>query len=307
MPTIKAIDLYEGSPTLDFSQLKADGIEIVIAKAIEGATYHDSKFREHYAAAKAHDLYRGAYGFARPGTSAAADEAKALVEVVMAQGGFDLPPILDWEDNGGLDNASLRSWGETWVQTIENEVKRKPIIYGSSSFFREHELTSFDACPLWIADYGVAQPDTVYWSRWTLWQYTDQESVQGHPCDMSWFNGDIEQLRALCNLPTEPSVMPAAAARADAVDYTAREGDTLSTICLRYHVPLMVCARYNLIKDPNVITVGQRLRIPMPFVVRAGDTLSAICDAHKESVSFVAYVNGIENPNCISVGQVVYL
>jgi len=33
--------------------------------------------------------------------------------------------------------------------------------------------------PLWIAHYGVDQPDVPYWASWSAWQYNNKGKVPG--------------------------------------------------------------------------------------------------------------------------------
>ncbi len=56
------------------------------------------------------------------------------------------------------------------------------------------------AYPLWIADYGVAEPTLPNgWTTWLLWQYSETGTVQGIDCpvDLDLLQGPIANLAAL--------------------------------------------------------------------------------------------------------------
>jgi lysozyme len=51
--------------------------------------------------------------------------------------------------------------------------------------------------PLWVAHYGVAEPNLpAGWPEWAFWQHTDEGRVAGIDAnvDLNWFNGTRDQL-----------------------------------------------------------------------------------------------------------------
>jgi len=198
--TLSGIDVSNNNGVIDWPAVTKAGLSFAFCKSTEGATYHDPSFAHNYAGARSAGLLRGAYNFARPATSTAVDEANAYVSVVVANGGFELPPALDMEDAGGLSNADLVAWCRTWAATVKRHDTRRPLLYASPSFIREHGLIALaDTFDLWLADYS-ATPDLGGWPRaYVFWQTSQTGSVDGisGDVDMDVFNGSLADLRAL--------------------------------------------------------------------------------------------------------------
>lgn len=200
---LKGFDIYEKTQVVDLKQAQKARFAFAIAKAVEGATYHDSTFVANYKAIADAGMIRGSYCYARPKTSSALGEANSYVDTVTAAGGFDgsIPPILDMEDDGGLSNADLVAWCQTWGNMVTQKTGKRPIFYVSSDFLKQHGLQALsNQFDLWIADYATA-PDIGTWSGgWKLWQTTDKGSVPGITgnVDVNVFNGTIDDLKALC-------------------------------------------------------------------------------------------------------------
>ena len=199
------IDVSHWQGTINWSKVKAAGMQFAFMKATESTTYTDTQLATNWAGVQAAGLYRGAYHFARPKVGTAPAQAKYFVSKVGSfQGAGTLPPVLDLEASGGLGVTALRSWTASWLQTVEQLTGRTPIIYVSPAFW-EHYLgnsTAFTRYPLWIAHYGVTTPRVPGgWPTWTFWQRTSSGTVSGISgnVDMNRFNGTTAQLAALSN------------------------------------------------------------------------------------------------------------
>ena len=199
------IDVAHWQGTINWSKVKAAGMQFAFMKATESTTYTDTQLATNWAGVQAAGLYRGAYHFARPKVGTAPAQAKYFVSKVGSfQGAGTLPPVLDLEASGGLGVTALRSWTASWLQTVEQLTGRTPIIYVSPAFW-EHYLgnsTAFTRYPLWIAHYGVTTPRVPGgWPTWTFWQRTSSGTVSGISgnVDMNRFNGTTAQLAALSN------------------------------------------------------------------------------------------------------------
>lgn len=309
---IKGLDVYHNSPSLDYNQLKKDGFGFIIIKATEGKTFVDPKFKDNVTSAKAATILTGAYGFSRPGSSKPEDEAQALLKQIQEVGGVDLPPMLDMEDNGGLSDSDLCNFVTKWRETIQKVDKRKPILYLDIEFYNKLSSIVKDFI-VYIAEYGVKEPRI---KDYQFWQYTNSEIIQGGKFDGDYFNGSLEDLKALCQQVeqvasprphVEKKESPKAANKSSRISYQIKSGDTLTKIALNNHIPLQVLARYNNIENPDIIQTGKDLRIPQIVQVRSGDTISEYARANNESVSFLGYVNSLENVSKIYVGQTLYV
>ena len=199
------IDVSHWQGTINWSKVKAAGMQFAFMKATESTTYTDTQLATNWAGVQAVGMYRGAYHFARPKVGTAPAQAKYFVSKVGSfQGAGTLPPVLDLEASGGLGVTDLRNWTATWLQTVEQLTGRTPIIYVSPAFW-EHYLgnsTAFTRYPLWIAHYGVSTPRVPGgWPTWTFWQRTSSGTVSGISgnVDMNRFNGTTAQLASLAN------------------------------------------------------------------------------------------------------------
>ncbi|MCQ2969358.1 MAG: LysM peptidoglycan-binding domain-containing protein [Clostridium sp.] len=91
------------------------------------------------------------------------------------------------------------------------------------------------------------------------------------------------------------------------------DGDTLSSIAVKFSTTVADLVSLNNISNPNLIYVGQILSIPSSgnisrtYTVQSGDTLSSIATKFGTTVANLVSLNNISNPNLIYVGQVLYI
>jgi GH25 family lysozyme M1 (1,4-beta-N-acetylmuramidase) len=216
------VSRWQHQSSLDWSKVKADGVDFAFIKATEGSTYTNPYFAGDWASTTKLGIYRGAYHFARPSVGSAATQAKYFVKVAGLQHGKGvLPPVLDLEATGGLGVKKLRNWTRNWLVTVQNLTGRAPIIYVSPSFWETNlgNSTGFHNYPLWVAHYGVSSPRVPGgWPTWTFWQKTSSGKVSGIAgrVDINRFNGNDAQLAKMANTtsdggtgtPTGPTAPP---------------------------------------------------------------------------------------------------
>lgn len=192
------VSAYQGN--IDWTQVAGAGIAFAFIKATEGATLVDPQFTVNYPDAQAAGILRGSYHFAQPGMDTAVAEADFYVKTVQAAGGFDgLPPVLDIETTGGLDNESLLTWINQWLEQVRTLTQMQPILYTNPNFASTYLDPSLGSVPLWIASYGVTHPvDTSGWTVWTFWQYADTGKVPGITgyVDLDVYLGSVSALRS---------------------------------------------------------------------------------------------------------------
>ena len=197
---------HPSGAALDWAKVRGAGESFTFVKATEGVGFVSKSFSPDWRASKAAGLLRGAYHFARPSVGSAVAQADHFVTTV---GGLnspgDLPPVLDLEVNGGLTPAQLAVWTGQWLTEVQARSGRTPIIYTSPNFWATSmkNSTAFLAYPLWVARYA-STPSSLVWPRWTFWQYTETGKLPGvvGAVDRNSFNGGLDQLRAMANLPT---------------------------------------------------------------------------------------------------------
>ena len=218
---VEGVDVSEFQPNIDWNALKASGRHFAIIRVSDG-NYHDKKFDEHWANAKAAGVIRGAYQFFEP-TEDPIAQADYLISKIggKVQPG-DLPPMLDFEKSGVFAEPSAshtQSAMKAWLDHVEQAIGRKPIIYTGYYYWTGGSVGNpggYGAYPLNVAaypsSYSAAQshsfcpliPDE--WQKWTFWQYSDgSPSIQagvppvpgiGQSCDRDFFNGTLAELQA---------------------------------------------------------------------------------------------------------------
>jgi GH25 family lysozyme M1 (1,4-beta-N-acetylmuramidase) len=201
----KGIDVssYQGSN--NWTSIKNAGISFALIKASEGLTIKDPTFGANWAGAKAADIVRGAYHFARPTTTPTAtqsgiDQANYFVNIVQPQKG-DLQLVCDFEVTGSLSATNLAAWLTGFCGQIQSLTHTPAIVYTYPSFWSNMPSSWTNPnCGLWIANYGVTSPTIpAPWARsgYAFWQYSDSGTVNGigtNPVDLDTFNGGSSSL-----------------------------------------------------------------------------------------------------------------
>jgi lysozyme len=271
---LSGIDVSKWQGEVNWQAVKQAGVAFAFVRASYGSSEVDSRFAANWQGMKNVGLPRGAYHFFVTADDATAQANLFLRGVGSLEDG-DLPPVLDVEAQSGT-GAHLVGSVQTWLDLVERELGRRPIIYTGPSFWNQNLTGGFGSYPLWVAEYGVSSPKPVNgWDGWTFWQYSESGAVEGVAgnTDLDYFNGSPAELAALTN-PTAGSSAdtPAAAATGSptvtsppppaAQTYTVQPGDTLSAIAERHGTTADAISRANGIENPNAISVGQVLTIP---------------------------------------------
>ncbi|WP_189931637.1 GH25 family lysozyme [Streptomyces sulfonofaciens] len=198
---------YQGS--INWSSVKAAGIEFAWIKATEGTTYKDPTFNTNYLNAYNAGVIRGAYHFARPDVSDGASQANYFASSggAWSRDNLTLPGVLDIEGSCyGLSQASMRSWISAFYTTYKNRTGRDIVIYTSPSWWNSctgswNGMAALT--PLWVAHWTTASSPSLPggFGAWTVWQYTDAGAVGGvsGAVDRDRFNGSHDRLLALAN------------------------------------------------------------------------------------------------------------
>jgi len=176
---------HVGRQRIDWASVRRSGVSFAMIKATEGATRDDPWFERDWKAAATAGLYRGAYHYARPVDGSAATDATHFLDVVgPLDGREDLPPVLDLEENGGLDPDALATWVVEWIDTVHQRTGRLAIIYTRPHFWTDGMAGTerFGDSPLWYAHHTeAADPGPLFggWRAWALWQWSATGNVPG--------------------------------------------------------------------------------------------------------------------------------
>lgn len=200
--TVEFIDISNHQGLIDWG-LVATAKRGAFIKATEGDYFRDAWFHQNWEQAAAHELWRGAYHFARPGaTESGAAEAHWFCDYVLAapqlQGDMY---VIDLEE--GPPNADLGAYLLDWLQTVQARTSVKPLIYSTGWMLEDWHCTHSDD----LAEYGLwlAAPDAPgiplpprNWPVTAFWQYSWHGRVPGihGDVDLDRFNGDESQLYA---------------------------------------------------------------------------------------------------------------
>ena len=180
--------------------------DFVIMKASEGVGYKDPLLDSHYnrlsgrTDGKPCDKLYGFYHYARPDLKGNTPEAEAewFVSLVGHHKGHCLY-CLDWE---GKSLAYDADYAKRWLDRVYQLTGVKPLIYlqGSEAVKSKYKAIANDDYGLWVAHWGVNDPNFANWRFWAMWQY------QGSPLDKNYFNGTADRFKKYCksDLVTAP-------------------------------------------------------------------------------------------------------
>lgn len=215
---VQGIDVYNGNGAINWSSMKAAGIQFAFCKATEGVNFVDARFAQNMVNANAAGVLIGPYHFGRPDSNSsnpqdAVDEANDFVDAIEPyynSSGLYLKPVLDLEKFLDLATVSLeRAYLSQWVRDFSEQVESKlgvlPIIYVNGNFAQNYLTADIAEHDLWFAkpsstnNYASATPPTAanigIWSDWKFWQWTWTGNVAGKsPLDRDAFDGDVADL-----------------------------------------------------------------------------------------------------------------
>ena len=197
-PLQQGIDVSWHSGEIDWPAVRAAGHTFSYIKATEGDDLADPAFEQHWRAAGAAGVRRGAYHFYVTEDDPR-DQAEFFISKVRLAPG-DLAPVVDIELIGEKTKPGLADRLRIWLEIVEGHYGVRPMIYTSPNFWNAHVGEGFGHYPLWIADYDVDEPVLpVGWNAWHLWQWRDNADVPGveKGADMSRINHRVENLDVL--------------------------------------------------------------------------------------------------------------
>lgn len=193
------VSYYQG--TINWSQVRAAGIQFAIIRVSDGTGFYDPKFESNWSGSKAAGVVHGTYQFFRPGQSATA-QADVVINHLrkVGFGAKDIPPVLDVEVTDGQSNDTIAAGIRTWVSRVTAALGRKPLVYTSPGFWSARGNPTIKGTSLWVAHWGVSCPNAPStWPGWEFWQYSSTGRVPGIAgnVDLDKFNGTLAELQSL--------------------------------------------------------------------------------------------------------------
>jgi lysozyme len=195
--TVKGVDVSVYQDTVNWTAVKAAGIDFAIARISDGSDL-DTQFGANWPGMKSAGLVRGAYQFFEPGEDPTT-QANIVISAVGVLGDGDLPVTADMEITGGQSGATIAAHLQTWVNAVQAGTGKAPMVYTAEGYWDSDVGSSaFGDLPLWVANWDVTCPTLATgWSSWKVWQYADNGTVSGIPdtVDLDEFNGDLTALQ----------------------------------------------------------------------------------------------------------------
>ena len=195
--TLAGIDVSKWQGSIDWFTVASAGIEFAFIRVSDGLNTPDQYFQTNWKEARNVGIVRGVYQFFRP-----AQDPKKQADYLLNQMGplleGDLPPVIDVEVMDGQSPATIVQNMKIWLDTVENALGVKPIIYTSPGFWAKLDTSAFGAYPLWVAHWGTNCPTMPSgWTDWVVWQTSESGTVPGiaGAVDTNLFNGSIADLK----------------------------------------------------------------------------------------------------------------
>jgi lysozyme len=203
---LQGVNISDHQSKINWEKLKQSDISFVFVKATQGANYIDSEFNNNWRNVKREGFERGAYHY-YVSNDDPHRQARHFLDVVFTKSNpTDLPPVLDLETlegNSIMTDEQFQENVRIWLEIVENNFGRKPIIYTNTNFANKY-LTNdfFSDYYLWLADYAVDNPvvpDTWKKVGWTFWENSSSYTIPGIATSFNhnFFAGSIEDLKKL--------------------------------------------------------------------------------------------------------------
>ncbi len=227
---IHGIDVSDWQGSIDYAQVKNAGVEVVYIKASQGNSIVDAYFRTNYDNAKANGLKVGLYHFL---TARSVEEAQQQAEYfssVISGTSPDCKLAMDFEVFGNLSVDEINAISLAFLQKVQSLTGKEVIIYSdasnASNTFGPGLASTY---PLWVAQYGVSQPNTGNWNQYEGFQYSDTGTIPGIRgyTDLDTFTEGIF-LGATDTISTPENT------KNQITTYTVQASDTLSEIAQKY-------------------------------------------------------------------------
>lgn len=313
----EGIDVSDWQGNINYSEVKASGIDIVYIKASQGTNITDPYFKTNYNNAKMNDLKVGLYHFLTARTEEEAIEEAEYFSSVISGTSPDCKLAMDFENFGNLTKDEINSISTTFLEKVKSLTNKAVIIYSDAYNARNiFDSKLANSYPLWIAEYDVSSPSSnVNWNSWVGFQYSDTGTISGIKgfVDRDKFTDDI-LLGSNDVITTTPN-------NKNKIEYyTVRSGNTLSKIASEFGTTVNEIAGLNSIRNVNLIYPGEVLKIDVTrnldeiqsniyetnhivYTIKRGDTLTAIANRFGISIESIVRLNNIKNPNLIYAGE----
>ena len=178
---MKGIDVSKHQGNVNWSHVKADGVEFAIIRAGYGkqASQKDTQFESNHAGCKSNGVPVGAYWYSYAATPAEAKQEAAVCLSILKGKTFEYPVYFDIEEPSVLakGKAACTAIAKAFLETVE-KAGYFVGIYSSKAHLENcitEELRARYA--VWVAHYGVDK--TTYHGQYGIWQKSSTGKVYG--------------------------------------------------------------------------------------------------------------------------------
>lgn len=203
---VRGVDVSAYQGEIDWQTLSGQDISFAFIKATEGSSFVDKSFAYNFEQAQDTDLAVGAYHFFSY-DSEGRTQAEHFIDTVEAFEGM-LPPVVDLEFYGDYaKNPPERKYVDEQLKTmlsiLEEHYGQKPIIYATETSYELYLSGDYAEYDIWIRNV-ITRPRMSDGRRWTFWQYTNRERLDGYNgdekhIDVNVFNGGLEGYQEYLN------------------------------------------------------------------------------------------------------------
>lgn len=128
----QGIDVSSWQRTINFTNVKSSGVDVVYIKSSEGKSYIDPYFETNYRNAKANGLKIGFYHYVTARSASQAQEQANFFAKVIAGKEIDCRLAMDFESFGNLSISEINKISKVFLETLENATKTNVVIYSNA-------------------------------------------------------------------------------------------------------------------------------------------------------------------------------
>lgn len=174
----KGIDVSYWNGNIDWTKVKAAGIQFAMLRGGYGTNGKDSKFEQNYKGAKTVGVPMGVYHYSYAKTvEAAKQEAKFCLSYLKGKQ-FEYPIAFDIEDSSqrNLGKATITAITKAFCETVE-KAGYYVAIYSNLDWLRNRlDLNILKSYDIWLAQWA-SKP--TYSGSFGMWQYADNGKLNG--------------------------------------------------------------------------------------------------------------------------------
>ena len=182
---ILGIDVSHFQGDVNWVKIKEQNVAFAYAKATQGSSFVDPKFKENQKNTKKAGLKHGSYHFYLTNEDPV-KQAEHYLNTIQDLDEGQMLPMLDLEQ-GGIKGTVVKDKFQRdvllWLKTVEEKLGVRPIIYTNNPFSNEYlDHPEFSNYHLWLAEYGVKEPRIPKtWQKkgWAIWQRSERGKLDG--------------------------------------------------------------------------------------------------------------------------------